>query len=341
MTRYAVRSTAGGMARASPSTVCSTGRPAAVNDAVSAGNWARPTVGSVGAVASSGARSRLIVVASSSRAAAAGGAHLGDGLFGLLGLFVEDVARDAGLDADQRDVVADEVVQVAGDAQAFLADPAAGLFLAGLLCPHGAGFDLGDVGAAVARGLAGGDRGEGDRTRGGGRLGGVRRAEAGDDAEHGNAEQAEPDRAWPGGARDGGADGDQAAEQERWVPVRADDRHRFGDQRDREYGARPATAKHQCDADRGRAQHDGQVGHVHEVFGVGERFGQGDRVGGDRDQDVDGQGMRADAPPPSAQLPADRHCRHLITIGAGSIRIVLSRRGISSRSAYCDRGSRD
>ncbi len=51
---------------------------------------------------------------------------------------VHQVQPDAGLDVDEGDVVADHVVQVAGDAQAFLAGPA-------LVVKGAGGFGFGHV----------------------------------------------------------------------------------------------------------------------------------------------------------------------------------------------------
>ncbi len=83
-----------------------------------------------------------------------------------VGLGFEHGRGDAGLDVDQRDVVADDVVQFAGYPQALLGDAAAGLLLAGVLGPAGPLLYRGDEGAATAHRLADGDGhrrpGEGD-----------------------------------------------------------------------------------------------------------------------------------------------------------------------------------
>ncbi len=77
-------------------------------------------------------------------------------LAGLGGVAVEQVDGDPGLGVGERDVVRDDVVQVAGDPDAFVGDPAAGLLLAGALGPFGALLDGGQVGAAGADGVADG-----------------------------------------------------------------------------------------------------------------------------------------------------------------------------------------
>ena len=79
-------------------------------------------------------------------------------------------AGDAGLDVDQGQVVTDAVVQVAGDPQPFLGDPAAGLGVPVGLGLRRRGADLGQVGPAVPGGRAGRDgepaeRGQGEVLR--------------------------------------------------------------------------------------------------------------------------------------------------------------------------------
>ncbi len=139
---------------------------------------------------------------------AAGPAHMGEGLLGLVGPLVHDVGGDPGLHVDQGDVVGDHVVQIAGDAQAFLGDPAAGLLLAGALGPFGAFADRLDEGAPAAYGVPGGgaDAGPGEDRHvllgvPGQRADGHRGA-----GEDGHGEQADP----PGGvAVGGGGDGEE------------------------------------------------------------------------------------------------------------------------------------
>jgi hypothetical protein len=77
--------------------------------------------------------------------------HVAEGLAGRRGIAVDRPARDVGLHADQCEVVAHAIVQVAGDAQALLGDPPPRVLLALKLGPLGAPLDLGEVGAAVAR----------------------------------------------------------------------------------------------------------------------------------------------------------------------------------------------
>jgi hypothetical protein len=63
----------------------------------------------------------------------------------LIGPAVEDVGGRAGLHVDHRDVVRHHVVQLAGDAQPLLGDPAAGLLLAAVLGAVGPLLHLADV----------------------------------------------------------------------------------------------------------------------------------------------------------------------------------------------------
>ena len=64
---------------------------------------------------------------------------------GLLGLPVQQRSGDAGLHVDHRDVVRQHVMQFPGDAQPFVADPAARLLLPGLLGAFGPLLDGGDM----------------------------------------------------------------------------------------------------------------------------------------------------------------------------------------------------
>ncbi len=133
---------------------------------------------------------------------------VGEGLLRLVGALVHDVRGDAGLDVDQGDVVGDDVVQVAGDAQAFLGDPAAGLLLAGAFGAFGAFPDGLDEGAATADGVAGGgaDAGPGHDAEVLLGVPGQRAGGHGGAGQHGRGEQ--PDTPG-GGAVGGGGDGVQ------------------------------------------------------------------------------------------------------------------------------------
>src|SRR5690606_3714642 len=150
---------------------------------------------------------------------AAGLADVGEGLLGLVGPLVHDVGGDPGLDVDQGDVVGDDVVQVAGDAQAFLGDPAAGLLLAGAFGTLGAFPDGLDDGAAAADGVtgAGADAGPGEDREVLLRVPGQRAGGHGGAGQDGHGEQAEAPGGGPVGGggdgveRDDGAHGDGGA----------------------------------------------------------------------------------------------------------------------------------
>ncbi len=121
---------------------CSTRRPAAANASSSSDSLARPRVGSVAA-------SRVVLAA---QHADDGGELLQHGVGGAPdvdergptapGWLCKHMGGGTGLHVDHRDVVGDHVVQLAGDAQPLLGDPAAGLLLAGLLGTAGALLDL-------------------------------------------------------------------------------------------------------------------------------------------------------------------------------------------------------
>ena len=68
---------------------------------------------------------------------------------GLLGMALEHVQGGTRLHVDRGDAVGDHVVEVAGDAQAFLGDAAPGLLLAGLLEGASTLLELGEVGPAT------------------------------------------------------------------------------------------------------------------------------------------------------------------------------------------------
>lgn len=87
---------------------------------------------------------------------ATGLAYVRERLLGLVRALVHDMGGHPGLDVDQGDVVGDDVVQVAGDAQPLLGDPAAGLLLAGALRPLGPFPDRVDERAPAAHGVPGG-----------------------------------------------------------------------------------------------------------------------------------------------------------------------------------------
>jgi hypothetical protein len=76
--------------------------------------------------------------------------HVGERLMRLVGRGDEQLVGDPGLHVDQREVVADAVVQLAGDAQALVGDAAAGVPVAFVLGLQRAGLDFGEVGAPVA-----------------------------------------------------------------------------------------------------------------------------------------------------------------------------------------------
>lgn len=79
-----------------------------------------------------------------------------EGDLDLARLGARQVAGDTGLDIDQRDVVGDHVVEFAGDAQAFLGDPAAGLRLQGRFGALGSFVGRGDLAAPGAHAAADG-----------------------------------------------------------------------------------------------------------------------------------------------------------------------------------------
>lgn len=81
---------------------------------------------------------------------AAGLPDMGQGGLRLVGAFVHEVGGDPGLDVDQRDVVRHHVVQIPGDPQPLLGDPAAGLLVAGAFGPLGAFPDGVHEGPAAA-----------------------------------------------------------------------------------------------------------------------------------------------------------------------------------------------
>ena len=75
----------------------------------------------------------------------AGLADRGQGVGRLVGPALQQVGGDPGLDADHPDGVGDHVVQLPGDPQPLLVDPAAGLLLPGPLGPLGPVAQLGHV----------------------------------------------------------------------------------------------------------------------------------------------------------------------------------------------------
>ncbi|WP_243740505.1 hypothetical protein [Streptomyces sp. 8K308] len=81
----------------------------------------------------------------------------------------EEVGGDGGADADQRDAVRQQIVQVAGDAQPLLRDAARGLLLSGALGPFGAFAHRREVLAVQPERLAEDEHGE-DPSRGAQRL---------------------------------------------------------------------------------------------------------------------------------------------------------------------------
>ncbi|GAA3237334.1 hypothetical protein GCM10020256_56700 [Streptomyces thermocoprophilus] len=139
---------------------------------------------------------------------AAGLADVGEGLLGLVGPLVHDVGGDTGLHIDEGDVVGDDVVQVAGDAQTFLGDAAAGLLLAGAFGALGAFADGLDDGAAAADGVprGGADAGPGEDGEVLLRVPGQRPGEHRGAGQHGRGEQSDPPG---GGAVGGGGDREQ------------------------------------------------------------------------------------------------------------------------------------
>ncbi len=160
-------------------------------------------------------------------------ADMRQGLFGLVGPVVHDMGGDPGLDVDQRDVVGDDIVQLAGDAHPLLGDTAAGLLLAGAFGALGALADGVDIGPAAADRVA---RGRGhprpgedrqvllgvpgvfaEEHRGGGEHDDGQRADApggGPVRTGGHGEQGQDGGEGDGGARVAGAD-DQLDDGER------------------------------------------------------------------------------------------------------------------------------
>ena len=120
----------------------------------SASSRSSPGVGASGAASPSSARSTSSVARSSSSVCLLSCLTAASAGRGLLGVAIEHVQRGARLHVDRGDAVGDHVVEVAGDAQALLGDPAAGLLLAALLEVARPLLELGEVGAAVVLGRA-------------------------------------------------------------------------------------------------------------------------------------------------------------------------------------------
>ena len=126
-------------------------------------------------------------------------------------------AATPGLHVDQGDVVGDDVVQVAGDPQPLLGDPAAGLLLAGALGALGPLPDGVDEGAAAAYGVAGGGRHAGPGEDAEVLLGvpGGRAEEHRGAGQHGHGQQADPPGGGAVGAGGDGVEGDHGAHGDR------------------------------------------------------------------------------------------------------------------------------
>ncbi len=151
----------------------------------------------------------------------AGLADVGEGLLGLVGPLVHDVRRDPGLHVDQRDVVGDHVVQIAGDAQPLLGDAAAGLLLTGALGAFGALPDGLDDRAAAAYGVPGGraDAGPGEHAQVLLGVPGQGAAEHGGGGQHGHGEQADAPGGGAVGGRGDGVEGDDGGHGDRGARV--------------------------------------------------------------------------------------------------------------------------
>ena len=108
--------------RAGPSTRSSMGSPERRNEATSAPTPDIPRAGPVGAAPSPAQQPDRVPELTQRRLARR--TNVGQRLTGLPRLRVEDMGGHPGLHADQRQVVADQVVQVTGDAQPLLGDPA-------------------------------------------------------------------------------------------------------------------------------------------------------------------------------------------------------------------------
>ncbi len=237
--------------------------------------------------------------------AAAGLADVREGLLGLVGPLVHDVRGDTGLHVHQGDVVGDDVVQIAGDPQPLLGDPAAGLLLPGAFGALGPVPDGLDDRAAAAYGVAGGgaDARPGEDAEVLLGVPGQRAGEHGRGRQHGHGEQAEAPGGGAVGARGDGEQGDDGGHRDRGAGVAGDaldEGDGAGDGEDRL--GRPAPE----DERRGAGEHEEEAedgggadapGQAVVTLGLGEGTGDhaAQHAGGERR--VRRQGMRLQAAP--------------------------------------------
>lgn len=224
--------------------------------------------------------------------AAAGLADMGEGLLGLVGALVHDMGGDTGLHIDQGDVVGDHVVQVAGDAQALLGDPAAGLLLPGALGAVGAVADGLDDGPAAAHRVArgGADAGPGEDAQVLLRVPGQGPGEHRGGGQHGHGEQADAEG---GGAVGGGGDGvqgDDGGHRDGRAGVAGDALHDGEGAGEGEDGAGGAAAEDEGD---GGQQHQQQAQGRGDVGAPGDALpvlGSGEGAGDHADENGRGEG---------------------------------------------------
>ncbi len=196
--------------------------------------------------------------------------------------------RHARLHVDQCDVVAEYVVQLAGDPQSFLDDPAGGLLLAGLLGPVGALLDRRDVRAPVPRGLPdrGGKADLRDKAQDLGAEPGTVAEEhprVGEDhRRHHSDDHGVPPRADQGQR----IDGDHGRQHQRAAKAAEGEVTGHPDRGDQQDEARPLPPEDERSGDH-RVEHHGGRGHRPELGPVREmRADEGHHVDGESDQPV-------------------------------------------------------
>ncbi len=206
-------------------------------------------------------------------------------------------------------MVGDDVVEVAGDPQPLLRDPAPGLLLAGALGAFGALPDGVHEGPPAADGVpcGGGHAGPGEDAEVLLRVPGGRAEDHGRGGEHRHGGEADPPGGGPVGAggdraeRDDGAHGDGRGPA---VVDQLDEGERHGEA---EHDEGLAAAAHQGGGPGGHEQHAVRVGRavaeggpVRAAVRVGERPGDHADEHGERERRVEGERMRpepVDEPP--------------------------------------------
>jgi hypothetical protein len=185
-----------------------------------------------------------------------------EGFLGLVGTSVHDMGGDARLHIDQGDVVRDDVVEVTGDPQPLLGDPAAGLLLAGALGALGPLPYRVDEGTAAAYGISRGPchAGPGEDAEVLLRVPGGRAEEHCGAGQHGHGQQADPPRGGPVGAGGDGVERDHGAHRDRGGRIardQLDDGDRGGEH---EHGHRAAPAEDEGAGDQDHQHHTAQFG---------------------------------------------------------------------------------